>query len=85
MGWDFSTDNGSFPKDVLACFESSACANAVSPNKVISQSIVKIRDTCKSKWFSFLFLLLILCHYFEYSRLNKGLYSNGIIKLKINS
>jgi hypothetical protein len=34
IGSDFSTDNGNLPKEVLACFESKAYANAVRPIKL---------------------------------------------------
>jgi len=33
-GFDFSTDKGNLPKEVLAYLESNACANAVNPAKV---------------------------------------------------
>lgn len=32
-GYDFSSDKGNFPNDVLAYFESNAIANALRPSK----------------------------------------------------
>lgn len=67
MGSDFSTERGSFPKEVFACFESRACARAVSPAKKVSsreKSKRRVGITSESEGLGLFFLssLAFFCH-----------------------
>jgi hypothetical protein len=55
IGYDFSSDSGNFPKEVLAVLESRAIANAFRPNNLVidDRAIYNYNLPAKVKGFYF--------------------------------